>query len=80
MSYFDHQTIQSMTVTVRTVEVLVKGVTFYPSEAATEIDPPEPAIVEWEQVFIGGVDVSEMFCADLREDLWDALINQLEFA
>lgn len=78
MSYFGRQTYRAMTVTVRAIEVTVKGVTFYPSEAATEIDPPEPAIVEWERVLIGGLDVSEMFCGDLKEDLEDVLIQELE--
>lgn len=71
---------RSVTAYVQGVEIVCVGVDFYPSEAATEIDPPEPAIVAWDKVLIGGVEVQELFHGDLGHQLEDALVEQLEAA
>ena len=71
---------RSVTAYVQDVEVTCTGVVFYPSQPATEIDPPEPPMVEWDQVLIGGVDVGSLFHGDLGYQLQDALVEQLEEA
>ena len=62
------------------VPLQVIGVTFYPACPATEIDPPEPPFCEWDQVLIGGVDVTDLFEGDRREELDDAIVGELEGA
>ena len=60
------------------VPIKVIGVEFYPAVAATDIDPPEPPFCAWERVEIGGVDVSELFAGDSRDELESELVGQLE--
>jgi hypothetical protein len=67
-------------VTIREVPVTCVNVEFYEASAATEIDPPEPPIVSWDRVTIGGVEVQELFHGKLGEELEVALINELEAA
>lgn len=60
------------------VPVKVKGVTFYPYVPSTNIDPAEQPMVEWDCVFVGGVDVSDWFKGAAGKDLDDILIQRLE--
>lgn len=60
------------------VPLTVIGVEFFPAVGATDIDPPEPPFADWERVEIGGVDVSELFAGDSRDNLEDELVGQLE--
>jgi hypothetical protein len=70
----------AITVHVRDVPVTCINVEFYEAVAATADDPPEPPIVEWDRVTIGGVEVQELFHGALGSELEDALIAQLEAA
>jgi len=69
---------KSVTTYVRGVEVVCTDVIFYPAEPATEMEPPEPPMVEWGKVLINGTEVQDLFCSDLGDELEDALIGQLE--
>lgn len=61
------------------VPITVKGVVFYPYVPATQIDPPEAPFVEWDSVWIGGIDVSEIFAGKyLYERLEETLLDELE--
>ncbi len=61
------------------VPITVKGVNFYPYIPATQIDPPEQPSVEWDSVWIGKIDVSEIFAGKyLWDRLSDTLIKRLE--
>ena len=71
---------KSVTVLIGNVPITAVGVTFYPACPATEIDPPEPPFCEWNKVLIGGVDVSDLFEGDRREELDDAIVGELEGA
>jgi hypothetical protein len=63
------------------VPVTVKGVTFYPYIPATQIDPPEQPAVEWESVWIGKIDVTEIFAGTYMYDrLQSTLVSRLEGA
>jgi hypothetical protein len=63
------------------VPITVKGVIFYPYVPATQIDPAEQPCVEWESVWIGKIDVSEIFAgAYLSDKLQDTLVSRLEGA
>ncbi len=80
MSYYS-QTIKEMSVKIEGVEIKVVNVTYYPPVRATEIDPPEGSFIEYESLFIGGVDVtnlvqnvSDMLC----EAIEDKIIQQIE--
>jgi hypothetical protein len=70
----------AVAVTIREVPVTCINVEFYESVAGDEINKPEPAIVEWDRVTIGGVEVQELFHGKLGVELEDALINELESA
>lgn len=69
---------KSVTTYVRGVEVVCTDVIFYPAEPATEIEPPEPPMVEWNAVLIGKEEVTDLFRGNLGDELEDALIGQLE--
>ena len=61
------------------VPITVKGVIFYPYESATRDDPAEPPCVEWDSVWIGGINASEIFAGQyLGGRLSDVLVRQLE--
>jgi hypothetical protein len=61
------------------VPITVKGVIFYPYESATRDDPAENAMVEWDSVWIGGINVSEIFAGPyLGDRLSEIIINKLE--
>lgn len=63
------------------VPVTVKGVTFYPYIPADQINQAEQPSVEWDSVWIGGVDVSEMFAGvDYANRLMETLVKRLEAA
>lgn len=68
----------AVAVTIRDVPVTCINVEFYESSPATDIDPPEPPIVSWDRVTIGGVEVQELFHGSLGAELEDLLINELE--
>ena len=70
----------AVTVTIREVPVTCINVEFYESSPATDVDPPEPPIVSWDRVVIGGVEVQELFHGPLGHELEDALIGELEAA
>lgn len=69
---------QSVTVYVYGVEVEARWVTVYPYVSATQIDPPEEPFVEFEEVFIGDQDASELFYGKQLEELNAAILNYLE--
>lgn len=72
---------KAITVYVHGVEVTCHNVIFYPYVPATEIDPPEQPMCEWDKVTIGGVEVQELFSGGkLSDDLEAAIIGQLEAA
>ena len=61
------------------VPITVKGVIFYPYESATRDDPAEQPSVEWDSVWIGGINTSEIFAGQyLGVRLSDVLVRQLE--
>lgn len=70
----------AVTVTIREVPVTCINVEFYEASPATEIDPPEPPIVSWDRVTIGGVEVQELFHGRLGDELEGILIDELEAA
>lgn len=71
---------KSVNVQIGNVPIFVVGVTFYPAVDATRDDPAEGPFCEWDQVFIGGIDVTELFEHALGEDLEDAIVGELEGA
>ena len=69
---------KSVTTYVLGVEVVCETVVFYPGEPETQLEPPEPPMVEWVKVFINGIEVQDLFHSDLGDELECALIGQLE--
>ena len=79
MSYRS-QTFKVFHVNFRGVDLVLRGVTFYPGIPATQIDPPDAPFAEWDYVSIGGVEVRELFNGTLGEELQDEVVRQLEAA
>ena len=71
---------KSVTTYVHGVEVVCVGVIFYPAEPATDLEPADPPMAEWDHLLIGGVEVNELFHGKLGKDLEESLIGQLEDA
>lgn len=80
MSYYSKH-FQTIDVKVEGVQITAKNVTFYPSVSATEVDPPDGAFVEYEALFIGDVDVTELVASmsgRLHETIDEKIIQQIE--
>ena len=61
------------------VPITVKGVIFYPYESATRIEKAVEPSVEWDSVWIGGINASEIFAGQyLGGRLSDVLVLELE--
>lgn len=71
--------IKAMELTVMGVTVTVKDATYYPAERETRIDPAEPEWAEWDSVFVGDQDISELFqYKPNREALHEAILIAME--
>lgn len=71
--------IKEMELTVMGVTVTVKDATYYPPERETRIDPAEPEWAEWDHVFVGAEDITEMFeYKPNRERLHEAILIAME--
>lgn len=80
MSYYS-QHFQAIDVKVEGVQITAKNVTFYPSVSSTEVDPPEGAFVEYEALFIGDVNVTDLVAnvsSKLHEAIDEKIIQQIE--
>jgi hypothetical protein len=63
------------------VPITVKGVIFYPYVPGTQIDPPEQPSAEWDSVWIGAINVTEIFAGKyLYDRLQDTIVSRLEEA
>lgn len=71
--------IKEMELTVMGVTVTVKDATYYPAESETRIDPPESEWAEWDHVFVGSEDITEMFnYKPNRDALHEAILIAME--
>lgn len=66
--------LKEMTIDVMGVPITVKGAVYYPPEKPTSIDPPEAEFAEWEGVYVGDVDVSELFALKHNAQLLEETI------
>ena len=66
-------------ISVMGVPVTVRGAIYYPPEPETRIDPSESSFAEWGSVYIGEVNVSELFAVKHNYDmLQESLIASQE--
>lgn len=71
--------IKEMNLEVMGVPIKVTGAIYYPAEPETRIDPPEAEFAEWDRVFIGDIDVSELFAVRHNaEELHEAILRECE--
>jgi hypothetical protein len=78
MSY-GPQKLGTITIDVMGIEVTVKGARYYPHVPATQIDPPEHEFAEWDSVFVGESEITELFCYKPNADrLHEAILQAVE--
>lgn len=78
MSY-GPQKLGTITIDVMGIEVTVKGAVFYPHVPETQIDPSEAAFAEWDAVFVGKEEITELFCYEPNTDrLHEAILQAVE--
>ena len=75
------QTYKSMTISFEGLELTVTGIEYFPAVPATQIDPPEPPQLIWDEIFIGDINVTPLFRSIsnvLCEWVEDELFRKLE--